>query len=131
SDPSVPPLIDYDYLGESYDLDQLIAGVEEVDRMTKTGAFDEWGGRSGTDAILSLGRKELEQAIKDGVSSYFHPVGSCRMGVDGHAVVDPSLRVRGIEGLWVADASIMPVIVSSNTAAATVMIAEKASDLLK
>ncbi|MGC4251725.1 MAG: GMC family oxidoreductase N-terminal domain-containing protein, partial [Sphingobium sp.] len=57
SDPSVPPLIDYDYLGESYDLDQLIAGVEEVDRMTTTGAFDEWGGRSGTDAILSLGRK--------------------------------------------------------------------------
>nr|WP_087573942.1 GMC family oxidoreductase N-terminal domain-containing protein [Sphingomonas sp. CDS-1] len=128
--PEGMPLIDYDYLGTSVEMDQLIAGIEEVHRLTQTGAFEEWGGYSGTDALMAAGRKEMEQTVRDGLSTYFHPVGSCRMGTGGDAVVDPALRVHGIEGLRIADASVMPEIVSSNTAAATVMIAEKAADLI-
>lgn len=69
--------------------------------------------------------------VRDVVQSYGHAAGSCRMGVDALSVVDPHLRVHGLAGLRVADASIMPEIVSANTNAATVMIGEKAADLLR
>ncbi len=131
ADPDVAPLIDPRYLSEQYDVDQLVSGIEEVDRLVRTGAFDAWGGTSGTDALLRLDRRDLEAFVRDAASSFFHLSGTCRMGVGPDAVVDPELRVLGLSGLRVVDASVMPRIVSSNTNAATVMIAERAADLVR
>ncbi|MBJ8348854.1 GMC family oxidoreductase [Antrihabitans sp. YC2-6] len=131
ADPTVPPLIDPRYLTDDYDMDQLILGIEAVDVLAKSGAFDEWGGVCETTDLLQLDRPQLEQTVRDAVSSFFHLSGTCRMGADAAAVVDPQLRVNGVDGLRVADASVMPSIVSANTNAATVMIGEKAADLLR
>lgn len=132
ADPAAAPRIDLGYLADERDLPALIRGLEQLDRIVRAGAFDEWGGEADTTRLLQLDRPELEAAIRAGVSSYFHLAGSCRMGdgSDAGAVVDPELRVRGLSGLRVADASIMPRIVSANTNAAAVMIGEKAADLI-
>ncbi|MDT0203065.1 GMC family oxidoreductase N-terminal domain-containing protein [Nocardioides sp. AE5] len=131
ADPGVAPLIDPRYLSERRDVDQLIAGVEEVHAMAGSGAFDDWEVVTGTADILQKPRAELEEFIGDAVSSFFHLSGTCRMGTGDDAVVDPDLKVHGVAGLRVVDASVMPRIVSCNTNAATVMIAEKAADLLQ
>ncbi|MGH3240386.1 MAG: GMC family oxidoreductase [Spirillospora sp.] len=131
SDPAVAPLIDPAYVCEDHDLQQLITGIEMVDAIVQTGVYDDWGGESDTTTLLKLDRTELEHAVKESISSYFHLSGTCRMGDDEDAVVDPHLRVRGVRGLRVADASVMPTVVSCNTNAAAVMIGEKAADLLR
>ena len=130
ADPTVAPAIDPGYLRERYDLDQLIAGVQAMDEIVRTGAFSPWGGHSDTTALLDQDQDGLEAAVKAAVSTYSHLTGSCRMGTDEQAVVDPGLSVHGISGLRVADASIMPTVVSCNTNAACVMIGEKAADLV-
>ncbi|MFA3877989.1 GMC family oxidoreductase [Streptomyces sp. MMCC 100] len=131
ADPTVPPLIDPAYLRERHDLDQLIEAVEETDRIVRSGVFEEWGGVSETSLMLRKEGAELEEAVRSTVSSYFHLSGTCRMGSDPDAVVDPRLRVNGVTGLRVADASVMPTVVSCNTNATTVMIGEKAAGLLR
>ncbi len=73
---------------------------------------------------------EIDAFVRSAASTVYHPAGSCRMGADERAVVDKSLKVRGIEGLRVVDASIMPTLIGGNTHAPTVMIAEKASDMI-
>ncbi|MCX6398376.1 MAG: GMC family oxidoreductase N-terminal domain-containing protein [Propionibacteriales bacterium] len=130
SDPDVAPLIDPRYLTEQHDIDQLVAGIEVVDDLVRTGAFDEWGGTSRTEELLQLDRHGLEAVVRDSVSSFFHLSGTCRMGTGRDTVVDPQLRVHGLDGIRVVDASVMPTIVSCNTNAATVMIAERAADLI-
>ncbi|TCK21914.1 GMC family oxidoreductase [Pseudonocardia endophytica] len=130
ADPTRAPVIDPGYLADPADVDTLITGVELVEEIVQTGVFDDWGGFSETTALLRLGRAELESAVRDAMGSYFHLAGTCRMGSDSRAVVDPELRVAGVDGLRVADASVMPTLVSCNSNAATVMIGEKAADLL-
>lgn len=131
ADPAVAPLVDPGYLRERADLDQLVAAIELVEQIVATGVFADWGGESTTTAMLALERPQLERAVKEAVSSYFHLAGTCRMGSDAAAVLDPRLRVNGIAGLRVADCSAMPVVVSCNTNAAAVMIGEKAADLVR
>ncbi len=98
-------------------------------KSASSAAFDDWRGRS--HPLLGADDATVAAFVRDAVQSYGHAAGSCRMGVDSQSVVDPQLRLRGLAGLRVADASIMPEIVSTNTNAATVMIAEKAADLLR
>jgi choline dehydrogenase-like flavoprotein len=75
--------------------------------------------------------EEIAGVIRQRAHTLYHPVGTCRMGVDELAVVDPALRVRGVEGLRVADASVMPTLISGHTNAAALMIGEKAADLIR
>jgi choline dehydrogenase len=131
ADPARPPLIDLNYLGDPHDREMLVRGVEKALELRTQAAFADWYGGDAMAGIESGDRRELREFVAQGASTFSHAVGTCRMGVDGYAVVDPQLRVRGIDGLRVADASIMPSITSTNTNAAAIMIAEKASALIR
>ena len=130
TDDSAAPIIDPRYLSESTDRAAAASALEIAARLAATGAFDEWGGRCDADDWLSCDDAELQRRVADGVGSYYHLSGTARMGSDDTAVVDPTLRVNGVENLRVADASVMPEIVSCNTQAAVMMIGEKAASLL-
>ena len=124
------PRIDPNYLSEGIDRRTMVAGVKMLREIYRQPAFKPlWanevvpGKHVRTDA-------EILASIRSGGGTVFHCVGTCRMGADRQAVVTPQLKVRGVVGLRVADASIMPTITSANTNAATYMIAEKASDMI-
>ncbi len=128
------PLIDPRFLSVESDMDGMVAGIRMIRRIYAQMPLMQHGGRElGTDAF-GPGEGD-ESAIRDFVrnnaDSIFHPVGTCKMGVDDMSVVDPSLRVRGVQGLRVADASIMPTLIGGNTNAPAIMIGEKAADLIR
>jgi choline dehydrogenase len=128
-DPMQAPLIDFRYLSESADLDVLTEGSEMVREIMAGAAF---GGtvKGEIHPGAQLRGPELRREILNRATSVYHGVGTCRMGVDDRAVVGPDLRVRGVEGLRVADASIMPSITGGNTNAPSIMIGEKAAELI-
>ena len=130
ADPDVRPSLDPRCLSCEADLDALTASVELVREIARQPAFAEWTAEELYPGPSVRTRAELRDYVRRTVVSYHHQVGTCRMGVDDRAVVDPELRVRGVDGLRVADASVMPFITSGNTNAPTLMIGEKASDLL-
>jgi choline dehydrogenase len=104
----------------------LVAGIELSRTIGETGAFGEWRERE----VVPGPGADLEQFVRTVAGTWFHPVGTCRMGSGADAVVDMELRVRGLEGLRVADASIMPEIVSVNTNGASMMIGWHAAGLI-
>jgi choline dehydrogenase-like flavoprotein len=125
------PLIDPAYLAEEADVEAMVRGTKLARELASAAAFDPWRGEEVLPGESVQTDAELEDFVRHAAGSYFHPVGTCRMGVGPDAVVDPSLRVRGLEGLRVADASVMPSIVSANTNTAAMIIGERAADLLR
>lgn len=130
SDPTVYPRIRPNYLSEEVDRETVVAGLKLSRKISSQPAFATYVKREvlpGPD--LNTDDELLAYAREKGGTIY-HPTGTCRMGIDERAVVDPRLKVRGLEGLRVADASIMPMIVSGNTNAAAIMIGEKAAAMI-
>lgn len=130
SDPQAPPLIDPNYLGERVDLEHTVAGLEVCRAIMRQPEMARLIRREYAPGPEVRTAEELAQYARKMVDTGYHLVGSCRMGVDESAVVTPELRVRGIGGLRVCDSSVMPAVVSGNTNAAVIMIAEKAADLI-
>ncbi len=129
NNPQDKPAVDPNYLETTYDVEAMLRAVEVCRDIGYANAFNDWRKR---ELYPNTGdRDALRTYIRKTVSTYHHVVGTCKMGVDSLAVVDPELRVYGVEGLRVADASVMPSIISGNTNAPTIMIGEKASDLIK
>jgi choline dehydrogenase len=130
ADPRAAPLIIHNYLDNDADLEMLRRGVALIREVFAQPPFAPWKGAELEPGAALQSDAELFAWMRRSVDTQGHPVGTCRMGTDGLAVVDPALRVHGVAGLRVADASVMPLIPSGNTFASTVMIAEKAADLI-
>jgi len=130
TDPKEAPNIDPNYVADPYDMKITVEGVKKIREIMTQPVFDRHikkehfpGDEVRTDA-------EFEEYSRNHGRTAYHPVGTCKMGVDDMAVVDPELRVRGIERLRVCDSSVMPSLISSNTNAPSIMIGEKASDMI-
>lgn len=131
ADPCAPPLIDPRLVSDPDDLELLVHGVRLARRIAGAPALREWNGGELTPGAGATSDDDLREFVRANVHTIYHPVGTCRMGTDAGAVVDPALQLHGVDGLRVIDASVMPTIPRGHTLAATVMIAEKAVDLLK
>jgi choline dehydrogenase len=125
------PLVNPNYLSADSDLERLVQGVKIARDIFGTRAFSTWVKQELMPGPDVHGHKKLREFVRQNADSYHHQVGSCKMGSDDMAVVDPELRVYGVEGLRVADASVMPVVPSGNCHAGILMIAEKCADLIK
>lgn len=130
-DPAAPPRIDPNYLAAEEDRRCLREGVRLARAIGERPELAAWKAADLSPTAADLASDAAIDAwVRQGANTIFHPVGTCRMGADPDAVVDPELRVRGVRGLRVADASVMPWIVGGNTSAPCMMIGEKAADLI-
>jgi choline dehydrogenase len=131
SDPKVAPLVNPNILADWKDSAPLLRGLDLARRLCDTPAFAPYSAAEVRPGRSVRGNIELEAYLREATATVHHPVGSCRMGIDDKAVVDPALRVRGIEALRVVDGAVFPGIVGGNTNAPIVMVAEKAADLIR
>ncbi|BAT57923.1 alcohol dehydrogenase [acceptor] [Variibacter gotjawalensis] len=130
ADPNARPKIHYRYLTDPDDIRVLLAGLDHSRRIFAAPAFRDHLIEETRPGASITAPDDIEAFVRREGTTLYHPVGTCRMGIDPNAVVDPELKVRGIRNLRVADASVMPYLTTGNTQAPTIMIAEKASDML-
>jgi choline dehydrogenase-like flavoprotein len=131
ADPLAAPLIDPNFLGESEDLEAMVAGYKTTRRLMETPALRAIQTKDMVTSVVKTD-DDIRNILRARVDTVYHPVGTCRMGVnDAMAVVDPKLKVHGLDALRVVDASIMPTLIGGNTNAPTIMIGEKAADMIR
>ena len=130
TDPLAAPEIRPNYLSGPEDLPTFVRGLRIARRVTQQAAFAPYYVKELRPSRAAESDEALGEYVRATIFSSMHPVGTCRMGADVASVVDPDLRVRGVDGLRVADASIMPTIPASNTNAAAIVVGEKAADLI-
>ncbi|ARV57531.1 choline dehydrogenase [Nostocales cyanobacterium HT-58-2] len=131
SSPNDPPIIQMNYLQSESDIQVLVEAIKISRQLAYSGAFDEFLGEEVAPGAGVTSDEAIQAYIRQGCDTVYHPVGTCKMGTDPLAVVDSQLRVHGVDGLRVVDASIMPTITTGNTNAPTIMIGEKAADMIK
>jgi choline dehydrogenase len=131
SDPFDQPLIDPAYLTEQKDVDRMVVALRMARDIAHTNALEPWRGTELLPGADVRSDDDCRAFIRRTAASFFHPAGTCRMGTDEFAVVDSELRVHGIEGLRVVDASVMPSLVSAPPNVAVLGIAERAADLME
>lgn len=131
NDPRQPPAIHANYLSEPEDLEMMLECIRLSREILRQPAFKPYRGHEIYPGDDVQDRAGLIEFVRNKAESIYHPVGTCRMGSDDAAVVDPELRLRGIDALRVVDASVMPTLIGGNTNAPTIMIAEKAADLIR
>jgi choline dehydrogenase-like flavoprotein len=129
-DPRVAPVIDPNIFGAPQDMEPIVRGVRLARAIFAADAFKEFEGEELAPGPKVQSDDEIRAWLKEATATTFHPCGTCRMGGDAESVVDPELKVRGVDRLRVADASVFPRIMRGNTNAAVVMTAEKASDMI-
>lgn len=130
ADPFAAPEIDPNYFDADRDIEVHLEGVRAAREIAATGPLEAHAVREIEPGADAESDAELKRAIREGAETVYHPVGTCKMGADDAAVVDDRLRVHGVEGLRVVDASVMPTLVGGNTNAPTYMIAERAAAML-
>ncbi len=131
ADPFAAPLIDPNFFGVREDMAIMVRGFKQLRRVLAQPALAAFGGKELPKLAAAQSDAQIEQFIRDNADTEYHPAGSCRMGPGAMDVVDAELRVHGVQGLRVVDASIMPRLISGNTNAPTIMIAEKAADMIR
>ena len=133
SDPLVPPDIQPNYLSQPRDLERLVTSVKMARQILAQAPFAPHRAEEMLPGAAVQTDDQLRAWIREHAETVYHPVGSCKMGVDADpmAVVDPECRVRGIDGLRVVDAAVMPDLVGANINATVIMIAEKMADIIR
>ena len=131
ADPMADPVIDPQFLSNRRDLETMIKGAKMTHQILQTKPLVSYAKRELFGVKNHMTDTEWEHHIRARADTIYHPVGTCKMGIDDLAVVDPQLRVHGLTGLRVVDASVMPTLIGGNTNAPTIMIAEKCADMIK
>ncbi|MGZ3338881.1 MAG: GMC family oxidoreductase, partial [Reyranella sp.] len=131
ADPKAQPAIRFNFLGDTIDQQAMVGGFRMMRKIVNAAPMDTYRGEEFSPGPSVNGDEEILTWIRNNSQTAYHPIGTCRMGPGPNTVVDDKLKVHGIEGLRIADASIFPTMPSGNTNAPSIMVGEKAADILK